>query len=469
MVFTSIGFLCIFLPAFLATYYLTPARWKNLNIVLWTLLFYWLDAGIFLGFFVLSMLLNYGGGALVFHAKGRMKKFCVGLTISINVALLVWFKYATFFTESLNSLQGWWGGPLVPVIHVILPIGISFFTFQGIAYVIDIYRGTHAPARNFTEFAVFTACFPHLIAGPIVRFQDIAETIRHRIARREDFFDGFTRLAWGLFRKLVFADTLGFVADRCFSMPAAELTVPLSWLGLVCYTMQIYHDFAGYSDMAIGLGRMMGFTFPENFEQPYRAQSITEFWRRWHLSLSTWFRDYVYIPLGGNRRGLARTYLNLFIVFFLCGLWHGADWTFVLWGLYHGALLSLERLLLHRFGFQPRGLIGWAYTLLAVMVGWILFRASSPASAGHYLAALWPHAHGTPYFSAAYFLTTDRVVVLAFALSSALLPAAKIPSWIAANTIIRTLTVASAATIGYIYALSVLTANGFNPFIYFRF
>src|SRR5262249_31216673 len=269
-----------------------------------------------------------------------------------------------------------------------LPIGISFFTFQAISYVADIYTGRIVPVRRFIDFLAYHLLFPQLIAGPIVRYVEIEKELYDRRGSLGDFADGLHRCCLGLGKKLILADIMGVVADSVFSLPTNELTTGVAWFGALAYTLQIYFDFSGYSDMAIGLGRMLGFRFPENFNQPYRSQSITEFWRRWHMTLSRWFRDYLYIPLGGNRAGPIRTYANLLIVFVLCGLWHGAAYTFLLWGLFHGALLVIERLAQNRFGWKPTGLGGWALTLLLVMIGWVLFRAPTAGAAVDFLKAM---------------------------------------------------------------------------------
>lgn len=466
MVFSSIVFLGLFLPLFLSTHYLMPGRWRNWHIISFSLLFYAIGSGPLLVLFLISILLNYTGGWLVDRGPWLGRQTWLSICIAGNLAMLGWFKYANFFVSSINNLLEKWGGAPLGVVEVALPIGISFFTFQGIAYLIDVYRRGLGPVRRLSDFAVFIACFPQLIAGPIVRYQDVAANIRHRPLILDRLLAGFSRFGWGLLRKLVLADPLGAIADRCFAMPAAELSTSMAWLGLLCYALQIYHDFSGYSDMAIGMGRMLGFSYPENFDQPYRSRSITEFWRRWHMTLSSWFREYLYIPLGGNRSGSVRTHFNLVIVFLLCGLWHGAAWTFILWGIYHGTLLVAERWLNQRFGLRPQGLIGWCYCGLTTLLGWVLFRADSPTAALTYYQALLPHSAEPSVYSVAFFLTPDRLVFLGAALAVALVPMPA-PKWwrsLPGRTLL-----ASGALLGYLYSLVVLSANGFNPFIYFRF
>jgi alginate O-acetyltransferase complex protein AlgI len=365
-----------------------------------------------------------------------------------------------------------------------LPIGISFFTFQALSYVIDVYRGTVPAQRNPFHFGLYVSLFPQLIAGPIVRYADVAGQILERTVTREGFARGVQRFIIGLGKKMLIANTLASSADRVFALPAGELTLAAAWLGVVCYALQIYFDFSGYSDMAIGLGRMFGFDFLENFHYPYVARSVTEFWRRWHLSLSTWFRDYVYHPLGGNRQGRARTYANLLIVFFLCGLWHGASWTFIVWGLFHGAFLVLERLGLSRALERAWLPVRHAYTLLVVLVGWVFFRADSLAQAMLFLEAMVGlGAAGLSSMATLEYATLETVLVMMVAIPAAtpLLPALQDR----ANALLEDCRQRSwpvwpieiayhgAGTLGlaalFLLSACTLAAGTYNPFIYFRF
>jgi alginate O-acetyltransferase complex protein AlgI len=324
---------------------------------------------------ILSTAMNYGFGRWVESARERpASKGILTLSVALNLGFLVYFKYAGFLIESLNTLLVWLGTPTLGRPEVTLPIGISFYTFQAMSYVIDVYRGQAQAERNPINVALYIALFPQLIAGPIVRYADVAAQIKKRSIDRDGFAYGIQRFGVGLGKKMLIANSAAAVADAIFEIPDSQLSFAVAWLGLLCYTVQIYFDFSGYSDMAIGLGRMFGFGFLENFNYPYIARSVTEFWRRWHISLSSWYRDYLYIPLGGNRRAAWRVSLNLMIVFLLCGLWHGASWNFALWGVYHGAFLMLERRGLGRVIDALWLPLRHVYTLLVIMGGWVLFR-----------------------------------------------------------------------------------------------
>jgi alginate O-acetyltransferase complex protein AlgI len=352
---------------------------------------------------------------------------------------------------------------------IVLPIGISFFTFQALSYIADVYTGHIRPARRLVDFAMYHSLFPQLIAGPIVRYSEIERAIYYRRSTLDGVAAGISRFCIGLGKKLIIADNMGAVVDPIFALPHNELSTSVAWLGLLCYTLQIYFDFSGYSDMAIGLGKILGFEFPENFNLPYRSQSITEFWRRWHMTLSRWFRDYVYIPLGGNRKSPWRTYFNLFIVFFLCGLWHGAGYTFVLWGLYHGALLVLERLYRDRFGALPRGIGAWAISFLLVMFGWVLFRSPDLATSLNYFATLFGLVHpNVAYYGFLYFLTPQKAAFLVIGLFFALAPLERFRYELTGGVGIAGARAATSLAI-LAYAVLLLSANSFNPFIYFRF
>src|SRR6185436_9027443 len=323
---------------------------------------------------------------------------------AVNLASLAFFKYAGFLAANLNALLGATGLGAVPVPAVVLPIGISFFTFHAISYVVDVYRRDAVAQKGPVEAALYLLLFPQLIAGPIIRYRDIAAQLTARVVDLDGFATGVRRFVVGLGKKMLIANIVAVPADRLFALPAGELTAAHAWLAASCYTLQIYFDFSGYSDMAIGLAQLFGFRFKENFNYPYVSQSIQEFWRRWHISLSAWFRDYLYVPLGGNRVAPGRVYLNLVTVFFLCGLWHGASWTFVVWGLYHGAFLVLERLGLAAWlGRMPRAL-RHVYALLVVMVGWVFFRAESLSAAAGLLQAMAgfspadPTAYGVTWY-----------------------------------------------------------------------
>jgi len=373
MVFSSSIFLFVFLPLFLALYYVVPPKWRNLTIVVGSYVFYGWWRLDFLALLIATTLWNYVLGLRIVAApsKETSKRWLI-TAIAGNLAVLGYFKYMNFFAGSFSdAFLG--GAQLSPLFeNVILPIGVSFFVFQAISYVVDLYRGDAKHADNLIDFAAFKALFPQLVAGPVLRYKDLEDQFANRTHTFEKFGEGATRFMQGLARKVLIADTAAPIADMFFSAP--DPTFLESWLGCIAYAIQLYFDFSGYSSMAIGLGLMMGFRFTENFKYPYISRSITEFWRRWHISLSAWLRDYLYISLGGNRKGTFRTYLNLFLTMLLGGIWHGANWTFVIWGAWHGGLLAIERALGVK-GTEQRPLWAWAMTMLFVAVGWVLFRA----------------------------------------------------------------------------------------------
>lgn len=390
MVFSSLIFLFIFLPVTFICYFSAGVKLRNLILLFASLFFYaWGEAGYVL-LMLFSILVNWFTGLLIGRNTNseRRKKLTLGIGIFLNLLPLAYFKYGTFLLTNLNLLVGQAAAPSITIPEIHLPIGISFFTFQAISYLVDIYRKEAVSQKNPINLALYISLFPQLIAGPIVRYHDIARELLERTISLRGFHAGARRFTIGLAKKIFIANNLGAFADHIYNLPVETIPAHLLWLGMLCYTLQIYYDFSAYSDMAIGLGRMFGFHFLENFNYPYIACSIQEFWRRWHISLSSWFRDYLYIPLGGNRKGTARTYFNLLLVFFLCGLWHGASWTFVIWGLYHGFFLIIERgpfsKLLHRFPLAVR----YLYTFFVVNIGWIFFRATSLDQALSYLWSL---------------------------------------------------------------------------------
>jgi alginate O-acetyltransferase complex protein AlgI len=480
MVFSSPIFLFVFLPLTLVLYYLLPRTLKNGFLLLASLVFYAWGEVFFVGVMLASIAFNYVFGVWIGGAaEGRGRRLVLAAGIAANLGLLAWFKYANFIVDNLQQ-AGFLAGVEWSPIH--LPLGISFFTFQAMSYLVDVYRHENRPQRNPVDVALYIALFPQLIAGPIVRYHDIAAQIRERVVSLVLVNSGLQRFVYGLAKKVLIANPLGLVADRIFALEGGDLTTPVAWLGLACYTLQIYFDFSGYSDMAIGLGRMLGFRFLENFRYPYISRSIKEFWRRWHISLSSWFRDYLYIPLGGNRKGAVRTWANLLIVFCLCGLWHGASWTFLVWGLFHGLFLVLERT---RFGGWLEAwpaLLRHGYTLLVVMAGWVFFRTESMAEARAFFAALAgiaSPAESAPAlalfldFKVGLLLVLGAVLAtpLAARINGALLDAvrARSPSFSGGGAVAY-----SAANVGWLLALFLLSltaiaANAYNPFIYFRF
>ena len=389
MLFSELTFLFFYLPLLLGLHRVTPTRWRNGLLAVASLLFY--SWGYPPHTLVLcgSILVNHMIGlALERAVTGRRRRMLLVAGVVANLALLGTFKYLAFAVSSLGPLLETLGGASWSAPELELPLGISFFTFQALSYLVDVYRRELRAQARIGDLALYIALFPQLIAGPIVRYGQIAAQIARRQVSRRGFSIGVQRFVVGLGKKVLIANTLAQTADRVFALPGNELAPTVAWVGLVCYTLQIYFDFSGYSDMAVGLGRMFGFHIPENFNYPYVARSVSDFWRRWHISLSRWFRDYLYIPLGGNRIRRGRTGLNLLAVFFLCGLWHGASWNFVVWGLFHGLLMICERLCRRSVEWRVPALVGHVYTLLSVMIGWVLFRTGTLAEAGHYLATL---------------------------------------------------------------------------------
>ncbi|MES2151033.1 MAG: MBOAT family O-acyltransferase [Pseudomonadota bacterium] len=449
MVFSSILFLFYFLPVFLFLYYLLP--WKNAVLLVASLLFYAWGEPRFVPLLLASAVLNYGAGLAIERSARQRRRWLVA-GVAANLLLLAWFKYAGFLNQAL--------GAHLALPALALPLGISFFTFQGLSYLADVYRGEVAAQTSFWRYATYKAMFPQLIAGPIVRYRQIAAEIGERSMPNARVRAGFEQFALGLAQKVLLANTVALPADRLFGTAPDLLSAAAAWVGLLCYTLQIYYDFCGYSNMAIGIGHMTGFTYPPNFDRPYAARSVTEFWQRWHISLSSWFRDYLYIPLGGNRHGALRTYANLTLVFLLCGLWHGAAWTFVAWGAWHGALLVVERMGMAASLARLPGPLAQAWTLLAVMLGWVLFRAPDLPFAAAYFGALFgasahPLAH--PWQ-----IDVGSAELVAMLLGAALaLPRTTPPHW-------RLLRTPGAVAALALCAIS-LAGGTYNPFIYYRF
>ncbi|NUQ22351.1 MAG: MBOAT family protein [Saprospiraceae bacterium] len=471
MVFSSTTFLFAFLPVVLLGHALLrgiPGR--NAFLLAFSLLFYAWGEGWGLILMLCSIALNYASGLLIERQPAHARRWLI-MALVVNLGLLVGFKYANFLVDNLNMVLLWNDLPALYLAPVHLPVGISFFTFQALSYVVDVYRGETPAQRNPLRIALYISLFPQLIAGPIVRYVDVRDQMAGRRVSADDFALGIERFIVGLAKKILLADTLAYTADKLFEAPADALGASAAWLGVVCYAFQIYFDFSGYSDMAIGMGRMLGFHFLENFRFPYFATSVQDFWRRWHISLSTWFRDYLYIPLGGNRRGEKRTFANLLLVFFLCGLWHGASWNFVIWGLFHGTFLILERSAWGRLLQKLPLLVRHAYLILTVLIGWVFFRADSLAQAIDYLKAM-VGANTAPTYYAGLFLNIETMLTLAAAAFLSLPYYARLAARIEAPAFGTQWPrlIHRSALIG-LFALSVITLinSTYNPFIYFRF
>ncbi len=461
MTFSSLVFLCIFLPLVFLAHSLIPAiRVRNALLILASLAFYTYGEPVYVLLLPGSVLLNYTCVRLM---SGRRKKRVMILAVIFNLILLAVFKYAGFFVESLNALTG--GELPVPKIH--LPIGISFFTFQAMSYLIDVYRGEVEAEKSPFRVLLYISFFPQLIAGPIVRFRDIAGELRERTVKLDEAAEGLRRFLFGLAKKVLIANVMGSVVDAVYGAEMSHVNLLTAWIGAVAFLLQIYFDFSGYSDMAIGMGRMFGFHFRENFDLPYTSTSVREFWRRWHISLSTWFKEYVYIPLGGNRKGALRTGLNKLLVFFLCGLWHGANWTFVLWGLFHGAFSFLEEAV-PRLRKLPRW-IGWLYTMLVVTVGFVIFRAETVGQAFRMLGRMFggfDFGAGTMSFTLQ-LLTPFFLVMLAAGILVAG-PVGKIGKRFFKEERAQ-IPLYAAAFLLLLWCLLRLSGGAYMPFIYFRF
>lgn len=390
MVFSSVIFLCLFLPMVLGGYYLLPKREaKNLWLIAVSLLFYAFSGLWYVLLLLFSVFCNYLAGLFVSGRKGVLY-----VAVAVNLGVLGVFKYLTFLVRTVDQLPG----VAIVVPSIVLPVGISFFTFQGLSYVIDVYRNERLKSTRFRDVLLYIALFPQLVAGPIVRYEDVADEIKGRRHTLEQLTNGLRRFIIGLSKKLLIADVCGSVVTLIYSAERSVLDSRTAWLAAVCYLIQIYFDFSGYSDMAIGLGLCFGFHFKENFNYPYISSSIQEFWRRWHISLSTWFREYLYIPLGGNRKGKAKTYRNKLIVFFCTGLWHGANWTFIIWGLWHGFFIVTEDAAKKLFGLGKHGknrrnpvetVLKHLYTLLVVLIGFVIFRADNMGQAFSMIGAMF--------------------------------------------------------------------------------
>ena len=466
MVFSSVFFLFFYLPVVLIIYYITPLKWRNAVLLVFNLIFYAWGEPVYIVIMFASIAIDYTHGMLVEKCKARGNdkgaRWAVASSVFFNLALLFFFKYWDFIAGSLRSV----GIGFMPTLGLSLPIGISFYTFQTMSYPIDVYRGDADVQRNFVSFGTFVALFPQLIAGPIVRYKDVADQLGFRASSIDQFSSGVERFMVGVAKKVLIANSLGKLWDYYAAMGPGELTFLGSWLGIAAFTLQIYFDFSGYSDMAIGLGRMIGFEFKENFNYPYISTSVTEFWRRWHMSLGTWFRDYVYIPIGGNRCGRGRQLFNIFVVWALTGIWHGANWTFLLWGLYYAVFLMFEKLFFLR-ALEKSRVFGHIYTIIIVMFGWVIFQLDSLGAIGTYTSAMLGFGasefatSADVYYLSSYAITFVISIVASTPLGSKLfgkLPA-KARRFAAPALIVLALVICTAYLVDATY----------NPFIYFNF
>lgn len=473
MVFSSALFLLYFLPVFLLVYFFLPRKLKNPFILVASTIFYVWGAPKLVFIILFTLMIDFFIVKTMRERQGKQRKMLLILSVVMNLGLLVYFKYMNFFVVNVNEILSILGMNAIHWTRIALPIGISFFTFQKITYTVDVYRGIQPPLKNPVDLAMYILMFPHLIAGPIVRYTDISNQIIDRKYNEniDNRLTGFFRFIIGLSKKVLIANILGKEADLAFSLSAHDLTSGQAWIGIISYTFQIYYDFSGYSDMAIGMARMIGFDFPENFNNPYISQNITEFWRRWHITLGRFMREYLYIPLGGNRVSSMRLYFNLWLVFLVSGFWHGAEWTFVLWGAYHGLFLVLDRWFLLKLLTKAGKIPSITITFLITMVGWVIFRADSIQHVAYFLKAMFSFSF-TPLF-------VEGNLKFWFTLAAALFFAfyggfTRIEKWQSALLAkkqgnITILSMAVFSLVFFIICLSGIASSGFNPFIYFRF
>ena len=471
MVFSSLLFLFWFLPVVLAAYYILPKKCHNLVLFISSLVFYAWGEPVYVVLVLFSTVTDYLAGMAVSYYKGKgMQKMAFGAVLCsavTNLSLLGFFKYASFFAGNINRLAG----TDIPLVNVALPIGISFYTFQTMSYTIDVYRNDAEVQKDFIAFGAYVALFPQLVAGPIVQYKTVAGQLKGRRESVDLFCKGIFRFVAGLGKKVLIANQMGMLWEEIAAMDARRLATATAWLGVLVFTFEIYFDFSGYSDMAVGLGAMFGFTFPENFDYPYESKSITEFWRRWHISLGTWFREYVYIPLGGNRKGTGRQFINIAIVWLLTGLWHGAYWNFVLWGVYYGILLVLEKLLWKRLFAKLPSIIRHIYTMAAVIFGWALFAWQDMADATVFMRTMFlqegagfVNVH-TMYLVYSYFVLLIIAAVFSSSMPKRVVTGRLFPEGTARRGYAGMVFVAAV----FAACIAMLVNSSYNPFLYFRF
>ena len=476
MIFSSSIFLVYFLPVFLMIYFLLKNKTiKNTFLLLSSILFYSWGAPKFIfailatttvDFYLVKIMSNAG--------NDKRKKLFLILSLCLNVGMLFYFKYCNFFIENLNAILGMIGAKEVQWTKIILPIGISFYTFESLTYVIDVYRGIHKPLRNFWQYQMYILLFPKLIAGPIIRYHEISDQIDDRTNNEtlDNRISGFMRFALGLSKKVLIANVMAAEADRIFSIPFQELGTATAWLGMLAYTFQIYFDFSGYSDMAIGIGKMIGFKFPENFDNPYTSSSITEFWRRWHMTLGNWMRNYLYIPLGGNKvNSKFRLYTNLWLVFIASGFWHGASWAFIFWGIYHGFFLVLERAFLLKIYGKIGKLPSVLVTFLLVAIGWVFFRSNTLTDGWNFTKKLFEFKSNQLFYLNQGSQQIFYVATL-FSIFMLIPKVNRLQNYFFSNSTItnsQSIVFTLLSILLLALSLGAISSSGFNPFIYFRF
>lgn len=458
MVFSSITFLFYFFPIVLFSYFLSPSKLKNFTLLIFSLIFYAWGEPVYILIMLFSTVVDYTHSLIIDKYRNTFKaKLALISSIIINLSLLVFFKYSDFFISIINSIFN----TDIALFNLTLPIGISFYTFQTMSYTIDVYKNEAKPQKNIINLGTFVTLFPQLVAGPIVRYVDISKQLNNRHSNINKIYEGIYRFTIGFSKKILLANNLGLIWASVKSTPYSELSNLTAWLGIICFTLQIYFDFSGYSDMAIGLGKIFGFDFLENFNFPYISKSITEFWRRWHMSLGIWFRDYVYIPLGGNRVSKLKWFRNIFIVWFLTGFWHGASFNFILWGLYFGFILMLEKLFILNILDKLPNLFKHIYTLFLVVIGFVIFDISDFKDIFDYLNAMFNINNNFIDSTFIYYLVPNITLLIISIIASTPI----IKTILDKNIYIRFVVI----ILGFILCVSFLVDSSFNPFLYFRF
>lgn len=466
MLFSSMTFVFLFLPIVCLIYLLAKKELHNAILLAASILFYAWGEPRYLAIMILTILANYVG-AIALDKHKKYKKPILLATIAVDLSFLLYFKYFNFFIDNINSIFAM----DISFLEVIMPIGISFYTFQAMSYLIDVYKGDAKVQKDIYKLALYISLFPQLVAGPIVKYRDVDEQIDHRTVTFDKVSYGVKRFIIGLAKKMLLANTLGAVADEIFGLPVAQASPQLAWVGAIFYSLQLFYDFSGYSDMAIGLGSIFGFKFLENFNYPYISKSITEFWRRWHISLSTWFKEYLYIPLGGNRKGSVRTYVNLFLVFLATGFWHGASWNFIFWGLWHGVFIIFEKMTGWHKESKSRIISGaqHIYTIFVFVIGWVMFRAENMSYATDYIKNMFGLVkEHTAVNDVSYYLNNAEMLALIAGILCAMPVFNKILYVKYEHKVLRTL-INIWLFILFVVSSATIAASTYNPFIYFRF
>lgn len=468
MVFSSSTFMFLFLPAFFMLYYLVPFKAKNIVLCIFSLIFYAWGEPVYIGLMIFSSVVDFCNGLCMEKFK-KCKIIFLIISIVINLSLLGFFKYSTMIANSINEVFGM----AIKVPNLALPIGISFYTFQTMSYSIDVYRGEVKAEHHFLDFMAYVSMFPQLIAGPIVRYSTVNEELHNRVINFETFSNGMYRFLIGLFKKVMIANSVGALFTSVSASNVENQSALTLWVAILAFSLQIYFDFSGYTDMAIGIGRMIGFTFPENFKYPYQAETISEFWRRWHMSLTTWFRDYVYIPLGGSRRGTIRTIINIVVVWALTGIWHGAEWNFMLWGVYFGILLIIEKFILKDLLTKTPAVIKHIYVCVLVMIGWVIFSFEKLSDIAVYIKGMF-HFENFIDNKALFLIGEYKVIlILAMLFSVPVIPfikrkiAENIKNRVLLNAIYIFITIVFIVLL--ILSIAMIISESYNPFLYFRF